>query len=96
MFFFFPRKSKPVVPGVGVVEDECVDSRVPGFKLALNGLFVRVTPCQWDQNLREERKKKKKRFKTEIKNKINVNMTRNLDKILYQIKLQFTRQPFTS
>lgn len=47
-----------IIPWEGVVKDESVETRVPDFQLALDGLFVRVTASQRNQHLRREHQNK--------------------------------------
>ncbi len=42
-------------PWEGVVEDKSIFSRVPDLQLTLNCFFMRVTSCQRDQNLNENK-----------------------------------------
>ena len=42
------------VPREGVIEDEGVESGIPDFQLALDRLFVGVTPSQRNQHLRKK------------------------------------------
>ena len=41
------------IPRKGVIKDEGVQSGIPDFQLALDGLFVGITPSQRNQHLKK-------------------------------------------